>query len=444
MERDGPLRPALTGGGVHAFFRRPGLHNLAALTVIQGSNALVPLVVVPFVLVMVGADAYAPVAIAEAVSVLVLAAVLYSFDLEGVARIVQLGPAPDRAALGAVLSDVMAARMSVFALLAPLSLAIFHLVYGEGTLLLALWLLVPLGHVFHSYFLYQALERNIPAAAITLLARVVTLVIVFGFVRGPQNAYLLPLAVGLPFVVGGLVSLAYILAVLGIPLRAPSPARVSEALWKGKEIFAGNLSVALYRDSNVMILAAIGVPATAISAYSLAEKLVKVAQAVSRPLSQLYLPKVLRVLADAQAPDRVAAKQVARFTVPQLAANTGLIIFFAAALLIAAPFADRVGAIRDVSSGALLAAIMAPAMLFGVANYMFGSAGLNALHQQRYFFTVIVATGLISVFLCTALASLFGATGAAIAFVSAEAILCALVLLRYRHATFGRGGAAHE
>lgn len=429
---------------MRVFFRRPGLHNLAALTVIQGSNALVPLAVVPFVLVMVGAEAYAPVAIAEAISVLVVAAVLYSFDLEGVARLVQLGPEPERAAIGAVLTDVFTARLIVLAVLAPLSLAIFDLAYGKGTLLLALWLLVPLGHVFHPYFLYQALERNIPAATVTVLARVATLVIVFGFVRGPQDAYLLPLAVGLPFAIGGLVSLAYVLAVLRIPLTAFSPARTGQALWKGKEIFAGNLSVALYRDSNVVILGAIGAPAGAISAYSLAEKLVKMVQAVSRPLNQLYLPKVLRALTGSLKPDRAAARRIARYTMPQLAVNAGLIVFFAAILLAVAPYAERIEAIHDISGGAVLAAIMAPATLFGVANYMFGTAGLNALHHQRYFFAVILATGLSSVALCAALAAFLGATGAAIAFVAAEAILCALVLLRYRHASFVRAGASHD
>lgn len=429
---------------MQAFLKRPGLLNLAALTVIQGSNALVPLLVVPFVVVMAGPEAYAPVAIAEAVSVLILAAVLYSFDLEGVARIVRLGPEVDRAAIGTILTDVLVARLLVFGVLGPISLAIFHLVYGEGTLLLALWLLVPLGHVFHSYFLYQALERNIPAAIFTVLARVSTLGIVFGILRGPQDAYLLPLGVGLPFAIGGLVSLAYVLTVLKIPLKSISPTRIGQALWRGKEIFAGNLSVALYRDSNVVILGAIGASAGAISAYSLAEKLVKMVQAVSRPLNQFYLPKVLRALTAFQTPDPVTARRIARFTTPQLAVNAGLIILFAATLLTAALYATQFDAFRDISAGADLAAIMAPAMLFGVANYMFGTAGLNALHQQRYFFAAILATGVSSVALCAALATYLGATGAAIAFVAAEALLCALVLLRYRCANTAQEASAHE
>ncbi len=73
------------------FLLRPGLHNLAALTVIQGSNALIPLLIVPFAIATVGAGAYAQVAITEAISALVLAAVLYSFDVDGVARLSRTG-----------------------------------------------------------------------------------------------------------------------------------------------------------------------------------------------------------------------------------------------------------------------------------------------------------------------------------------------------------------
>lgn len=418
---------------MRTLLRRPGLHNLTALTVIQGSNALVPLLIVPFALSSIGTGAYAQVAITEAISALVLAAVLFSFDVDGVARVARLGRDAAPALLGAALGEVLAARLLLFVVAAPLAILAYVLAGGQSVLLLALWLLVPLGHVFHAYWFYQAIEHNVPPAAFTLLSRVATLGIVFGLVREPQDAALIPLAIGGPFVVGGLVSLWYVVLRLQLPLRPVSLATILTDLRRGKEVFAGNISVSLYREMNVVILGIVGVSAAGIATYALVEKSIKMLQAVTRPLNQFFFPKVLRALPADALPDRASARLIARYTMPQLAAVLVLMILVALGYAAVSPLMPRVRALGALPGVKEMATIMAPAMLFGIANFMFGTAGLNALQQRGYLFLVIMATGVASVALCFVLSIGLGATGAALCFVTAEAMLFGLIMLRYRN-----------
>jgi PST family polysaccharide transporter len=74
---------------------------------------------------------------------------------------------------------------------------------------------------------------------------------------------------------------------------------------------------------------------------------------------------------------------------------------------------------------------MSVAIIPGVANFMFGSAGLNALGARRYLLVAVVVVGLASVASNCVLIPLMGAAGSAICFVLAECLLLALVARRY-------------
>lgn len=410
---------------------RTGLRNLVALIGIQGSNALVPLIIVPFALAMIGTEAYAQVAITEALSSLALAMVLFSFDVDGVARIAKLEKPARPEALGEALSAVVAARLLLFVVVSPLLLAGYLLSGGQNADLLALWLLVPLGQVFHSYWFYQAIEDNVVPAAITLLSRGITIATVVLFVRDASDAAWIPLAVGGPFAIGGMISLLYLRFGMRIPVRRVNFPTIASDLLNGKEIFAGNVAVTLYREMNVVILGVVGVPAAGVATYALVEKSIKMLQACTRPLNQLFFPKVLRDLRNASSPDRRAIRQISRYTLPQAAVIVAMMVSLPILYLLASalfPTLKELAALPDV---VLMASIMAPAMLLGLANFMFGTAGLNTLDQRGYYFRAILLTGVLSVGICFLLAWRFGAVGAAWCFLFSEGLLFVLVFARY-------------
>ena len=406
--------------------------NLFALICIQASNALIPLLIVPFALTMVGAAKYAQIAVTEALSIFALAVVLYSFDVDGVARVARLGSKPQSHELGTALSSITMARLFLFFLIAPTLLLLYWLVEGESIELLALWLLIPFGHIFHSYWLYQAIENNVPAAIITFLSRVLTLFLVVVFLRGPEDAILVPLAVGAPFALGGIISFLYLVTVLRIPLHPVTVSTVRSDLQHGKAIFAGNTAVTLYREMNVVILAMVGVSATGVAGYALAEKTIKMVQACSRPLNQFFFPKVLRALAHERAPNRTVARRIGNFTAVQALVVTGLIIFMPIGYYGASLVFPSLRFLTELPNIELMLAIMAPAMVLGVANFMFGTAGLNALQQRVYYFKAILVTAVVSVACCFAMGFMLGAVGAALSFLLAELLLLLLILNRYR------------
>lgn len=414
---------------------RAGVANLTALVCIQASNALIPLMIVPFVLSEIGVHSYAELAIAESISMIVLATVLFSFEVDGVARVAGFRMTEHLIELGDALSEIVAARLILFVVASAVVLAGYGLVTGHEPVLLALYLLVPLGQVFHSYWFYQGTETNLAPAIITLISRLVTLVIVFVGVRGPADQMLVPLAIGAPFAIGGLVSLLYLAIGKGLHLRWVGFASIFRVIRHGKEIFVGNAAVILYRDMNVVLLGIAGTAASGIAVYSLVEKTVKMIQACTRPLNQFFFPKVLRSIAQEHTPTKAVARIVLRFTAPQVAVTAGILAAIPLTYAVVSPHWPWLAQFARLPYVVELLAIMAPATLFGLANFMFGSAALNYLGERAYLLRSILATGVISALACLVFAPRFGATAAGICFVGSEILLFLFVLLRYLRET---------
>jgi PST family polysaccharide transporter len=408
--------------------------NLMALTCLQASNAVIPLLIVPFAIARLGATAYADVAVAEAISMIAVAAVLYSFEVDGVSRIVGFRVDTHRDELSMVLSTIFFARLLIFAVVATVLLTITTIFTSLDPALLACWLLIPLGQVFHSYWFYQGIEFNTPPALLTLTARFSSLALVVFFVHSAGDRLLVPLAVGGPFAIAGIASMIYKIHVLDVKLRWSGLPAVYGYLAHGRRIFTGTAAVMLYRELNVLVMGVAGVPAAAISSYSLAEKSIKMIQAITRPLNQIAFPKVLRALQGHDRPDRGAARTILRYTVPQMALVAAVIAALALGFDRISEFSSSLAKFKALPDFGLLFVIVAPAPLFGLANFMLGSAGLNFLNDQRYYLRAILVTGALSLTACFALSSLVGAPGAAIAFVGAELMLLLFIANRYRAA----------
>lgn len=407
---------------------RADISNLAALAGIQLGNALLPLVAYPFVLGVVGADRFSRIAVTESVMLMLLTVIAYSFDIDGVSRAV-----PRRAdvhAVSLIFSEVLFARLALLAGAVVAILAVSPLFEWVTIALLLSWMLFPLGYILQGAWFFQSLERNGLPAALVITTRVLCLLWIYRVVSTPADYHWVPLIVGVTYAGGGAVLLVSTLVRHSIRLTPVSLPRIGELLLHGKEIFLGNISVVLYRDSNVLILNIFSSSA-AVSSYAIAEKLIKVFQAGARPLNQLFFPKVIHALRDLRVPGPPALRTVLRYTIPQLSALAlGVATIVASYYLLE----DRLPAFFSSISGVAithLVALMTAAVFVGVANFMFGFVGLNHLDGRRYLMKSILITGLCSIVLCVTLAHFFAATGAALSFVLAEVLLLAQILRAY-------------
>lgn len=411
--------------------QKRNISNLVSLITIQASNALLPVLVFPYVFKILGAEKFSKIVVTESASLIVLTFVIYSFEVNGVSKIIGLDLKKDIQTISAYFSEVFFARLLIFSISMMLLVISSIFLEKELVLLLLFWMLIPLSYIFQSFWFFQGIEENAPLAAITLICRVACALIVIIAIKAPSDYYLVPVIIGLCYISGGLISFWLAKVKYKIEIQLPHKADMISVFSSGKEIFVGNMSVMLFRDMNVLILSSLGGSAVAIATYSMAEKLIKCLQAVARPLNQLFYPKVIRMLKDFRKPDIDVFKKIFCLTFPQLALIAALLVCMPVCYLL---FVDVVSYIKNYPQKeqiALLVMVMSASILFGISNFMFGVAGLNHLGEKLYLTKSIFIVGVSNLVYCMILYSVYGVIGSAIAFVFSEVLLFMLIAKKY-------------
>ncbi len=374
-------------------------------------------------------DLYSKIAIAEIFSIVVLAIVIYGFEIDGVKKVV--ASLDDKDELSRIFSSIFFSRITLF--VASLSITpIVYLVYGYEVLLLTcFWLFVPLSYVFQNTYFFLAAEKNHPIAALNIVSRFLAVALILLFVKTVEESFYAPVIIGACYLIGAITTFFFLLYSFQIKVKWVGLRECFLNLNDSFHVFLSNASVLLYRDINVIILSLVIRDASVISSYSLAEKFVKCFQAVFRPVSQYFFPKVVSSIRGSTKPDMFTFLKILK------SVRIQILCFFAMLFLLfmfdfVVSYSDKYYAyINSYMFSTQLFFIMSFSILFGIPNFMLGSVGLNVLGYKRYFAGAVLATGLINLTVCYMLSTFFGAIGAAISFVLAEVVLMILVFMAY-------------
>lgn len=401
--------------------------NFFSLIAIQGANAILPLLVFPILLVKIGADEFSVLVIAEALSVILLAVVLYGFDISGINK---LSKCNSEAEEQNVFLKILYSRIILFSASLPICL-VAYLLYGASVACsFIFWMFVPLSHVFQSAYFFIYKQANLPSAIFITLSRLAVLMAVILMPAYNLNSTSAAFIIGFGYFLGSISSFIFIINFWKIEIRHIPLSQVYTELRETFSVFTSNVSVLLYRDLNVIILSMVFKNSDAISAYAMAEKIVKSIQALFRPISQFFTPKVMLSLKGNTKPNFNLFFVIWKYT------KTQVILAFAACLVAALSFSVYLWSDFHANSVVVLALplgiIMLLSIVVGILNYMFGMIGLNCLNSSSYLAACTLSTGLINIILCYYLSKSMGSQGAAISFVLAELVLFIMIFSKYK------------
>lgn len=405
--------------------------NVIALALVQISNAVLPMVVFPLVLARVGSQGYSDLVTTEALALFLVPLVLYSFDLDGVAKVTGLNLHENREVIGTVLFDIVRIRTAL-AVAGTAGVVLVQLAVEPSKLgpLLG-WLLVPISYAASPAWLFQALQKNIPYSAINVVGKALMISATLVYVKDPSDYVLVSYIVGISYLAVSIASLFYVRYHWRLTPGDYKWNSVSAMLRQGGKVFVGSQAVVLYRDLNVLLLSLAGASPEGISAYSVAEKFVKCMQAVVRPLNQHILPIAIAIASNERRPSRAVFRALFKITVPQQVIFVAIILVASATFMLDVQLGELDHIRSSFKASMPLALPMALAGVFGIANFMLGTVGLNYTGAQNQFLFATLAAGVASVLLCVLLASVWFESGAVICFVLAEVILFAIIVRIY-------------
>lgn len=393
------------------------LKNFFSLSLVQVVNQLVPLLVIPVVLPVIGLEAFAQVAFVQSLATVMSSLVDYGFTYSATRRVSV--NRSDKILLNNIVSEVMSARLVVFLGSVLVMAMVFTVlpVQTGGLMLYVSALCWVLGNALWPHWFFLGVERMHWITIINAFSKLLFFLVVVLLLQRADQAYMLILFFGLANIMAAMA--AFVIMKAGWDVR-PAWAgwqRVITQLKEGWPLFVSTASTTSLVNSNVLVLG-LFVQGAPLGLFGLAEKILLAVQQILSTFSQATFSALCNVAA---ARDGVADR-LRRFIIK----NYLWFYFVFAGLLLAAFFSSGwimrlMGGQEAVDGGAMLRLLLPVAML--IAFNIIPGQLLLAFHRDTSYRSAFLVAALANLALNFMLAPAFGATGTALAMWATHIVL---------------------
>jgi PST family polysaccharide transporter len=265
------------------------LKNFLSLGIVQGLNFLLPLLVIPYLLHVLGVEIFGLLAMATAFIGYFMILSDYGFNITATREISVHRDSIEK--LNEVFSAVMTIKillMFLGFLVLLLALFLFDTLGDESTIYLLTFAMV-LGQVLFPIWLFQGMERMGYIAILNIVAKSIFLIAILVFVKEKEDAYLVPLFNSLGFIVVGIISLVYVYKEFNIRFVWQPYEVLKEYLLLGWHVFLSRLAVILYTSSNIFVLG-IFTNHVVVGYFAIAYKIISALATLGDILNQVFFP----------------------------------------------------------------------------------------------------------------------------------------------------------
>ena len=307
------------------------IKNFVALTILQGGNYVLPLIMIPFLVRVLGMKTFGDWAFAVAFVSIFRTVVAYGFDMTATRDVCV--SREDRAFVSELYVAIVLTRLTLFALscLAVVGLGHAFSNVGDVLLLTLISMLILVGEVLFPIWLFQGMEQMATITRIRLGYRAAFVIAVVALVRGPDDLLLIPVLEALGSLAAGLIAMWVAFTQYRLSLRWPSSTFIKSQVLTGASVFISNIGVHFCITINTVLLGVIAGP-VAVAQYSIAEKVFYAIWGMLGPVVQALFPALSRLYAQ----DRLAfEKATCKIT----------ILYFLAKVVLSIPvffLADRI------------------------------------------------------------------------------------------------------
>lgn len=336
------------------------------LSLLQVAGYIFPLITLPYLAQVIGAEGLGKIAFAAAIMVWIQTIADWGFNFTATRDVAQNRDNPEK--VSEIFSNVFWARCTLvllsFIVLVLLILIVPHF-RENSSVILVTFLMVP-GHVLFPDWFFQAIEKMGYITILNLLMKLVFTTMVFIFIKQPEDYILQPLFTSLGYVVSGLIALYYIVCKWGIKLHKPNGAGVLQTIKRSTDVFINNLAPNLYNSFSTVLLGFFG-GGIANGIYDGGVKFFNIGSQLLSIFTRTFFPFLSR------RPEK--HNQFASLTI-------GISIVIAAILYIAAPWLVQFMLSPEFTDSVIVLRILAVSLVFITLSSVYGSCYL-IIHKQE-------------------------------------------------------------
>lgn len=398
--------------------------NIVSLYAVQGLNYLVPLLLLPYLLRVLGPIAYGAIAFAQSFIGYMRIWTDFGFNLSATREISRCRDQPQE--LARIFWSTFFAQLLLLAVGAIVLLPMAWLIpaIGKHAAVIALSGLAVIGSVLLPQWYLQGLERMRAMAIIQVVSKVLMLAAVFAFVHSPRDELKAAALLTIPSLLGGALCLLAVPFIQPVQWVRPRLRDAWQALRSSWHLFVSGAAANLYLNTNVFLIGLI-CGDYQVALYSLANRVAIAVFGLLGPVAQASFPRASLLFGRSVDEGKAFVRRVSRY----------LLVLGAALSLLVTAFAKQLVAIlgggRYQAALPVLRVMGLLPLVLTVATILAQMVMIN-LGLERPLSRIYIGAGLLNLVLLPALASRFGALGGAESLVIIELIGPVLMALTIR------------
>lgn len=267
--------------------------NFGYLSLLQVAGYVFPLITMPYLARVIGAEGFGKIAFAAAIMVWFQTIADWGFCYTATRDVAK--NRDDREKVSEIFSNVFWARiLLMFVSFVALSICVMTIPkLRENADVIMISFLMILGHIMFPDWFFQAMERMKYITILNIISKTFFTIAIFLFIKEREDYILQPLFTSLGFVVSGIIAMYYILVKWNIRLYFTSFKVIIKTIKSSMDVFISNMMPNLWNSFSTVLLGFFsGNVANGI--YDVGNRFFHVAYNVMGNLSRIFYPYLSR------------------------------------------------------------------------------------------------------------------------------------------------------
>lgn len=387
--------------------------NIFSLSGIQVINYIIPVLIVPYIVRIIGPSSYGLINFAQGITAYFIIIVNYSYDLSATREVSLNRNNKDK--LSEIFSSVLFSKIILFLVTSLIYFPLICLIPRLKThfILFLFSYLIIVGNILLPIWLFQGLEKLSRLSIFYFLVKLLYALLILTLIRDAKDYILIPLILSISQLVVGFTAFLYAIKIFKVSLIFINKNQIKKSLTNGWNLFLSSISTNIYASSNIVILGLFSSNLN-VGYFSAASKIIIVIQSLLLvPMNQSFFPRISNLMNNKKEQGIIVLKNLTFFV--------GIIMFFASLLIFL--FSDII--INIVFGSKFIYAsqtlkIMAFLPFVIGLNNVFGIQGLINLKMDKQFLIVTFVGAMISIVLNLILVPIYFENGTAISWLLTE------------------------
>jgi PST family polysaccharide transporter len=398
--------------------------NYLALLFIQGANFILPLIILPYLVRVLGSEKYGLVMIAQSVALFLTIIVDFGFNISATKEVAYLKN--DKEKLSQFYWNIVFVKLIliIITFIILLGMTFFINKFKLDPLVYLFSFGLVLGQAIFPTWFFQGIEKMQVITFVTVGAKLFFTLSLFFVVFSPDDYLYVPIFNGLGFVISGLFG--FIFSLQYVKFISPKLLQIKDIIKNSSSLFFSNLAVSFYTSSNVIILGFFAGDSIA-GIYSSMEKLILAIKSIYTPVYQAIFPNL------STKPNKKVRIFIDKIRIPIgiLGAVISTIIFFESKTILNFAFNDAL-----ITSYSIVFQFLGLISLFSSLNMLYVTLYFPSINKYKIRMKILISGGFFNLIVALVFVQFFTIYGVAFSAITTELFILILAIIYYKKVTF--------